>query len=149
MKKLFFAAEKLCLALWVGAAWMTGAVVAPVAFQVLANQRALAGTLAGRLFTIVSYAGLVVTALLLISLLLRRGRGVFRTLRFYLVAGMGTLLAVNQFVLHPMIAAARARPGGASQESFAILHQAASIGYVTACIIGFALLIDRLRCTRA
>ena len=149
MKKLFFASEKLCLSLWVGAAWMTGAVVAPVTFQVLANQRVLAGTLAGKLFSVISYAGLVVTAILAISILLRLHSAIFRSLRFYLIVTMGTLLAINQFVLHPMIAAARQQSATAqtlAQQSFATLHQLASIGYVSACIIGFALMIDRLRC---
>jgi len=152
MKRLFFASEKLLLALWTGAAWMTGTVVAPITFQVLSAHRGLAGTLAGKLFSIISYAGIAIAVIMIISILIRHSGSLFKNFRLYLAALMGTLLSINLFVLHPMIAASRLKIAqiehSSQQQVFALLHKTASIDYVIACIIALALLIDKLRSSK-
>ena len=63
--KLLPAAERILLTLWVGALWVAGFIVAPLLFAEL-DDRALAGSLAGSLFTITSYLGLVCGGVLLL-----------------------------------------------------------------------------------
>jgi hypothetical protein len=51
------AVERTLLTFWIGGLWTTGFVVAPLLFAEL-DDRALAGTLAGAIFGVMSYAGL-------------------------------------------------------------------------------------------
>ena len=58
--------ERILLTLWVGGMWIVGPVVTPTLFKML-DDRVLAGTVAGQLFTIMSFIGLFCGAMLLLS----------------------------------------------------------------------------------
>ena len=64
------AGDRILLTLWVGSLWAIGYIAAPTLFATL-EDRALAGTLAGAMFEIVAYIGMVCAALLLLSNQLR------------------------------------------------------------------------------
>jgi hypothetical protein len=117
--------ERILLTLWAGSLWVTGFMVAPVLFATL-EDRALAGTLAGKLFSLTSYLGLVCGGLLLAFNAVN-----YRTLnrRGLLLAGMLLLVAAGQFVLAPMIAGLREQ-GLAASPRFGQLHGLASVLYV-------------------
>ena len=96
------------LALWLGAALLTAAVVAPAAFAVLPT-RALAGVLVGRVLPTI-FVGGVVVGLVGAALAVGAG-GAFARARVVLPALCALLCAVAQFGITPRIEILRARMG--------------------------------------
>jgi len=132
--KLLPATERILLTLWVGALWVAGFIVAPLLFSEL-DDRALAGSLAGSLFTITSYLGLGCGGLLLIlnSLTFRavNWRAIF-------VVGMLLLVVIGQFVITPMVVELRDQ-GLTDTARFGQLHGLASVLFITTSILGLVL----------
>ena len=132
--KLLSALERILLTLWVGALWVAGFIVAPLLFSEL-DDRALAGSLAGSLFTITSYLGLGCGGLLLIlnSLTFRavNWRAIF-------VVGMLLLVVIGQFVITPMVVELRDQ-GLTDTARFGQLHGLASVLFITTSILGLVL----------
>lgn len=96
------------LALWLGAALLTAAVVAPAAFAVLPT-RALAGALVGRVLPVVFLGGLAVGVAS--AVLAAGGGGAFARARVVLPALTALLCAAAQFGVAPRIQALRAEMG--------------------------------------
>ena len=113
---------RLLLVLWAGSVWSLAVWVAPTLFFAQSD-RHLAGMLAARLFAVETYLG-VGTAVLAALL---PGRGKFKW--GYAAAA---LLAVNQWVLAPLMAEARVR-GAAATLSFGAWHAVSAAVYVLAC----------------
>jgi hypothetical protein len=113
---------RVLLVLWAGSLWSTVWVAATL-FHFLAD-RHLAGTIAGRLFSIETYAGIAVAALAL----LMPDRGRFR-LGFLAAA----LLAVNEWILTRWMSLAQAH-GTALTLSFGAWHGIAALVYLLACL---------------
>ncbi|MFQ5643455.1 MAG: DUF4149 domain-containing protein [Thiogranum sp.] len=130
------AGERILLTLWVGGLWTTGYVVAPALFASL-DDRALAGTLAGVMFGIMAWIGLLCAVLLLLSNQLRNPQHRLNWRALVLLA-MLALILVGQFVLAPMIAEMRLA-GASEQAEFARLHGAAAMGYLITSVLGLAL----------
>ena len=132
------ALERILLTLWVGSLWVTGFVVAPVLFALL-DDRALAGTLAGELFSIAAWIGLVAGSMLLMLNLLN-----YRAInwRGAVLAGMLLLVVVGQFVLAPMIAELRAQ-GLSGSSRFGQLHGLASVLFIATSVCGLLLVAVR------
>lgn len=132
------ALERILLTLWVGSLWVTGFMVAPVLFAVL-EDRALAGTLAGELFSITAYVGLVSG-----GILLALNAANYRVLnwRAVVLAGMLLLIVIGQFVLTPMIAGLREQ-GLAGSPRFGQLHGMASILFIITSLCGLLLVAAR------
>jgi len=132
--KLLPATERILLTLWVGALWVAGFIVAPLLFSEL-DDRALAGSLAGSLFTITSYLGLGCGGLLLIlnSLTFRavNWRAIF-------VVGMLLLVVIGQFVITPMVVELRDQ-GLTDTARFGQLHGLASVLFITTSVLGLVL----------
>lgn len=124
--------ERLLLTLWAGSLWSVGYLVAPTLFALL-DDRHTAGFLAGRLFEIVAYVGLVCGTLLLIGQLARNG---WRAWRVYALVTMLALTAVGQFALRPWMAAAKAE--GAA-DHFAVLHGISSTLFLVVSLLALAL----------
>jgi len=130
--------ERLLLTLWVGGLWVIGYMVAPALFATL-DDRALAGTLAGVMFEIIAYVGLVCgVALLLFNQLRNAGRRCnWRAL--VLLAMLLSVLA-GEFLLGPMIAELRAQ-GLSDSGQFARLHGIAASVYLLTSVLGLVLVI--------
>jgi hypothetical protein len=96
------------LALWLGAALLTAAVVAPAAFAVLPT-RALAGALVGRVLPVVFVGGLVAGATA--AAVAWGGGGAFLRARVAFPALAALLCAAAQFGVSPRIQALRAEMG--------------------------------------
>jgi predicted MFS family arabinose efflux permease len=132
------ALERILLTLWVGSLWVTGFMVAPVLFAVL-EDRAMAGTLAGRMFSNTAWIGMVCGCVLLVL------NGVqYRTLnwRGLLLAGMLLLIVAGQFVLTPMIAGLRDQ-GLVDTPRFGQLHGLAGVVYIVTSLCGLLLVAAR------
>lgn len=146
-------AEILLLTLWMGAAVLFVAVVAPAAFLVLPT-RTLAGALVGRVLPVIFYAGVVVGAAVVVLDVPGRSASWTRT-----AAGAVTALAcaVAQLVVGTRISRLRAAIGGPLESlapddprrvAFGRLH-AFSVGWLgiamLAAVVALALAVRALQ----
>jgi len=138
-------AERVLLALWVGAVWAIGFIAAPAAFAVLDDRR-LAGELASHLFATTARMGLAAAALILAGALWRDGRRALARRRIRLVLLMAGLVAVGHFGLAPVMEGLRAgglEPGSAEAVRFGRLHGIASALHVATAVLGlWALVVE-------
>ncbi len=130
--------ERMLLTLWVGGLWIIGYVVAPVLFSEL-EDRALAGSVAGRLFEIIAYIGLFCGSLLLLANQLRENIKRLN-LQAVLLFSMLLLIVAGQFIITPMIAELRAS-GLTDSSTFSVLHGLAAGGYLLTSLFGLMLIV--------
>ena len=130
--------ERILLTLWVGGLWTVGYIVAPALFANL-DDRALAGTLAGVMFGIMAWIGLLCAALLLLSNQIRNPQHRLNWRALVLLA-MLVLTLIGQFLLAPMIADLRLA-GVGGQAEFARWHGAASLAYLITSVLGLVLVV--------
>lgn len=134
----------IVITLWVGALWTTGAS-AYVIFHALPENTRLAGTLAGQLFTIVSYIGLASGFYLLIQRLVDYGASALKQSFFWAVFVMLLLVLASHFGIQPILAQlkASALPADVMHSVFADRfgkwHGIASVAYLVECLLGFVL----------
>ena len=137
---LLFSLERLLLTTWVGALWAIGYLAVPVLFASL-DDRMLAGMLAGKMFTLLSFLGLGCGSLLLI--LGFAGNGVpGRGVRAAMLLCMLLLVAVGEFGLQPVMAELKRQglvEGSEQYAQFARLHGVASVLYLANSLLGLAL----------
>ena len=129
--------ERVLLTLWVGALWAIGYIAAPTLFAMI-EDKSVAGGLAGQMFHVTSYLGLVCGSFLLVSIFLRK--------RFHwqvwLLLFMLVLVASSEFILQPMMEALKAQgivDGGPTKKQFGILHGVASTLYLVVSLCGLSL----------
>ena len=148
--RIFDSIQAIAVTLWVGTLWSTGAMVAPALFRMIGD-RALAGTVAGHLFTVTAFIGLACGGYLLIAGLFRNRSGSLRQPVFWLVVGMITLVCISQFGIQPVLAGLReqAYPDSVMQSelarSFATWHAVAGTLYIVQCTLGLALVVLVIR----
>lgn len=146
MRRLADASYTIVLTLWAGALWAIGYIAAPILFSSL-NDRALSGTLAGHMFSVVGWLGLGCGAYLLIFMLVRLGAGAMKRAIFWVVLLMLLLSAAQLFGLQPLIAHLRSESvprelaEAAARSRFATWHGVASVLYLIQSLLGvFAVL---------
>ena len=128
------ALERILLTLWVGSLWVVGFIVAPLLFTEL-NDRALAGSTAGTLFTVTSYIGLASGSVLLLLNAVVRKRINWCAL---VLLGMLSLIVIGQFVITPMEADLRLQ-GLTDTPRFGQLHGVASVLFLLTSVLGLVL----------
>ncbi len=139
--------ENLLLAIWVGAMIGIGYVATPVLFKAL-DDRSLAGSTAGQMFSVIGIAGLVIGAVLLILRYKDESLSLFKHWRGWLLTLMLLLVASGSFILQPMIADVKALglvEGSAAAKKFGMLHGISSLLYMATVIGGCLLLFFSLR----
>lgn len=137
--------ERIILTVWIGGMWTVGYLVAPTLFSML-EERALAGSIAGRLFSIMSYVGLISAILLLAGLIYSNGAQVLQTWRSWLLLVMLLVIIVGEFVLQPKMAALRELGlTGETASQFGLLHGVASILFLINSVAGLVIVIFGLR----
>ncbi len=135
----------IVVTLWVGALWMTG-LTAYILFDTMQDKQ-LAGSLAGKLFNIVSYIGLASAFYLLIQRLLDFGTSALKQSYFWAVVLMLLLILASHFGVQPILAhlKASAMPNDVMQSVFAdrfkTWHGIASVAYLLQCLLGFVLVL--------
>lgn len=122
--------------------WAIGYIAVPMLFSLL-DDRMLAGMLAGRMFTAISYLGLVCGTLLVIStLLFNTGKNCIRSWRWWLLLGMLILVGLGQFLLQPMMAELRGLELiGEIAERFNRLHGISATLFLFTSLAGLILVI--------
>lgn len=139
----------LALVLWVGGLWAIGYIAAPSLFAALPNDRALAGALAGKLFTITAYVGIGCALYLIIHRLASVGTGAFQQLFFWVALLMLALTLVGVFGVQPIIAGLKVEGGtkdvmqSVVASRFAHWHGVASILYLIQSLLGAVLVLKR------
>jgi len=132
-------ARLLITTAWVGSIWTIGYLVAPTLFKTLADT-ALAGTIAGQLFSVEAWFS-VVCALMLIVI------SIYQRQHFpKLVLGMLVCTLIGFFALHPFMANLRAA-GLANPDvkwQFGILHGVSSGIYLMQSVLGAMLVLRGL-----
>lgn len=139
----------LTLVFWVGGLWAIGYLAAPSLFSALPDNRALAGTLAGKMFTLTAYVGIGCALYLIIHRLASVGTGAFQQLFFWVALLMLVLTLVGVFGVQPIIASLKVE-GGAKDvmqslaaSRFAHWHGVASILYLIQSLLGAVLVLKR------
>lgn len=147
-------ARLLIATLWVGSLWTVGYVVAPTLFATLSD-RVLAGTIAGNLFRIEAWIGVVCGLLLTLLFCFRTADDNAPLRKTLLRLTLAVLLCtlVGYFGIQPFMASLReaAAPAGvmssAAKTQFGILHGVASAIYLIQSLLGVGLIL-KLRTLR-
>lgn len=133
--------KRLVLTVWLGMIWSVGYLVAPVLFETL-DDRALAGLVAGHLFTAVAWVSLVAGPIMALLILATGERSRRRNLKLIcVVLVMASMVSVH-WVFTPMMELARL-PDGTPGESFLMIHGASSLVYLLGSLLGLVLLWPR------
>ncbi|MDR2636793.1 MAG: DUF4149 domain-containing protein [Zoogloeaceae bacterium] len=93
---------QVALTAWVGMLWTVGYLVVPALFRYLPD-RTLAGQMAGHLFCLSGWLGLILGGYVLVNLVLRHRSRSLRRLTFWLAALMLILTAVSLFGIQPFM----------------------------------------------
>lgn len=137
---MFKTIENILLTLWIGSMWTVGYLVAPVLFSQL-DDRIVAGMLAGQMFSIISYIGLMSASILLITQLLRHGLPSRQHWLSGVLIIMLILTGIGEFVLQPQMAALKAAGlAGENITQFSRVHGMASILYLLNSVMGLVLI---------
>jgi Domain of unknown function (DUF4149) len=144
MNTLTEAIYAIALTLWIGGMWAVGYLVAPTLFYTLAD-RALAGAVAGKIFTLIAYVGVGCAIYLLLFRLVRFGGACFRHGIFWIVFVMLALTLAGEFGVQPILASLKdqALPKGVMEsvfrDRFATWHGVASVLYLIQSVLGMLL----------
>jgi hypothetical protein len=144
MKSLAAAVYAIALTLWIGGLWVIGCIVAPSLFHALAD-RALAGALAGRLFSLIAYIGVVCASYLLLFRVLRFGGSCFKQPIFWIVLTMLLITLAGEFWVQPILAGLKGQAlprevmESVFRDRFAAWHGVASVLYLIQCVLGLLL----------
>jgi len=143
------AVERLLLALWVGGICVVGYLVAPILFATLTDDRQLAGMLAGKMFSAISWAGLVIGTLLFVGSVVGAGAKWLRQWRCWLLISMLVVVVLMLFVIQPMMAELKLQgpvvKGSELAAEFGRLHGLSSGLYLLMSLSGLTLVATGLR----
>jgi hypothetical protein len=140
----------LLITAWVGGLWAVGYLAVPVLFYAQPDKQ-LAGMLAGQMFSLVAYLGMVCGIYLLIHRISVSGRESFRHALFWTVAAMLLLTLVIQCGIQPVMTdlKAQALPLDVMHSTFAgrfgMLHGISEIIYLIQSLLGIYLVIKSSR----
>ena len=144
MKRFWDGLAGVLLVLWIGGMWAIGYVAAPVLFASL-DDKQLAGNLAGKLFEVGAWIGLVAAGYLLLYRIARDGGAALKSLFFWTVALMLVLTAASHFGIAPIMQGLKdqAMPLAVMQsvfaDRFARWHGVSSIVYLIQSALGLLL----------
>lgn len=134
--------EKILLTIWIGALWTVGFLVVPTLFGTLEDKQ-LAGMLAGKMFTAVSYIGLFAGLIILLSEA-KISRQFKTNKRIWLLALMLLIVIIGEFIIQPQMSGLKQAGLLSSSEvsqQFDQLHLIATALYMLNCLFGLILII--------
>lgn len=149
MKNLSRPLASVALTLWVGSLWAIGYIAAPSLFAALHDNRALAGMLAGKMFTVTAYVGLVCALYLLIFAFATEGGRAFKQSATWIILLMLGLTLIAHFGVQPIIEGLKVQGGtadvmrSATASRFAQWHGIASVLYLVQSVLGLILVWRR------
>jgi hypothetical protein len=137
---------RVLLTLWVGGLWAIGYLAAPMLFATLGD-RQLAGLVAGKMFAVVAWIGLVAGAYLIIFQIARYRGQFFKRAAFWLVLVMAGMAAVQLFGIQPLMAQLKleALPREVMEsvlrDRFATWHGISSVLYLMQSVLGVGVIL--------
>ena len=140
----------LLITAWVGSLWAVGYLAVPVLFYAQPD-RQLAGMLAGQMFALVGYLGMVCGIYLLVQRIVEAGRAALRQPLFWIVAVMLLLTLAIQCGIQPVMADLKAQAlpldvmHSAFADRFKMLHGISSILYLIQSLLGALLVVKTQR----
>ncbi len=135
----------IIITLWAGALWMTG-ISAYVLFDSLQDKQ-MAGMLAGKLFTVVSYIGMASGFYLMIQRLVQDGTAALKQAFFWSVFVMLLLVLAGHFGIQPILESlkSQALPADVMQSVFADRfrnwHGIASVAYLVESLLALVMVL--------
>ena len=150
MKNLSHHLASLLTTAWVGGLWAVGYLAVPVLFYAQPDKR-LAGMLAGHMFSLVGYLGMVCGIYLLAYRYATSGRTALRRPLFWIVAAMLLLTLAIQCGFQPVMndLKQQALPldvmHSAFAERFSMLHHLSSAIYTIESLLGAVLVMKSRR----
>lgn len=148
MKNLPDALARIAVTLWVGGMWAIGYITAPVLFSSLADKQ-LAGNLAGNMFTVMAYVGMVCGFYLVLQRLAVFGGGAFKQAFFWVALVMLLLTLAGYFGIQPIMESLKeqAMPQAVMEsifrDRFARWHGISSIVYLVQSLLGLVLVLKQ------
>jgi hypothetical protein len=130
--------KRLIRTAWLGSIWSVGYLVAPILFETL-DDRALAGLLAGKMFTMVAWISLVAGPLMALLTLTTSERSRRRSMKLFCIAAIMACMVSVHWVFTPMMDQARL-PDGSPGEGFLLIHGGSSLVYLLGSLLGLVLL---------
>lgn len=146
MRTVTEALYRILVVVWVGGLLAIGYLAAPVLFASL-NDRTLAGEVAGKLFALIGWVGLVAGSYLSLFLIGRWRAAVFKRAVFWLVLLMLGMTAAQLFGIQPLMAQLKldALPREVMEsvlrDRFATWHGVTSILYLLESLLGLWLVV--------
>jgi hypothetical protein len=134
---------------WVGGLWAIGYLAAPILFHAQPD-RHLAGMLAGQMFTVIAYVGMICGGYLLIHRMSITGKAVCR--QFWLITAMLVITLLLQFGIQPLMAEMKLHVlpldimHSPLADRFKLWHGISSILYLLESVLGAFLLVNRSKC---
>jgi len=150
MKELSHHLATLLTTAWVGSLWAVGYLAVPVLFYAQPDKQ-LAGMLAGQMFSLVAYLGMVCGMYLLIQRISVSGRESFRLVLFWVVTVMFLITLVFQCGIQPVMADLKLQAlpldvmHSAFADRFRMLHGVSSILYLIQSLLGAFLILKTHR----
>jgi len=136
----------VAVTLWVGGIWIVGYLVAPVLFYT-AGDRALAGSLAGHMFSVLAWLGYSCAAYLLIFRLAVFRAGAFTQGFFWLTLLMLLLVVAGHLGVQPVLAGLKEQATARDvlqsvvRNRFAVWHGVASVLHLILSALGLWLVL--------
>jgi hypothetical protein len=144
MRSLADGLYAIAVTLWVGGMWAIGCIVAPMLFATLSD-RALAGVVAGKLFTLIAWIGLGCAAYILLFRIVRFGAGALKQAVFWFALIMLGLVLAGEFGVQPILSGLKAQAlpkevmESVFRDRFSTWHGVASVLYLIECALGVLL----------
>lgn len=141
MRKIADSFYSIIVTLWIGGMWVIGYVVAPVLFASLSDKQQ-AGQIAGQLFAIYGWVGIVSASFLAIFILVRHDVSAFKNILLWVLLLMLVLGLVSQLGIQPLIAhlkeeaLPRAVMESVLRDRFAAWHGISSMLYLLQSMLG-------------
>jgi hypothetical protein len=136
----------LLITAWAGSLWAVGYLAVPVLFYAQPDKQ-MAGMLAGQMFSLVAYLGMVCGAYLLLYRYFKYGRIALRQNLFWVVSAMLLFTLVIQCGIQPVMTDLKAQAlpldvmHSAFADRFKMLHGVSSIIYLIESLLGIYLVI--------
>jgi hypothetical protein len=146
MKKYIEGLAVLASCAWVGGMWAVGYIATPVLFQSLPD-KSLAGMLAGKLFAVTAFMGMVCAAYLLIYFYTKSGKRIFKDGKFWLVSSMLLIILLGHFGMQPLLAELKAQAlplyvmDSPYADRFRLWHGVSSMMFLIQSLLGAVLLL--------
>jgi drug/metabolite transporter (DMT)-like permease len=144
MRRLSDLLAAWAVTLWVGGLFAIGYLAAPVLFHQL-EDRALAGVLAGRMFSLIAYVGMACGGYLLLYRLFRYGAGSLKQAFFWLVLVMLLLTLGQRYGIQPIMEGLKAQAlpqdvmHSLFRDRFQTWHGISSAVYLVQSLLGLVL----------